>query len=126
MVWAYMSAKPSPSRSWTSDSWNALRRVLSGPPGVSIASAVSDSVADGTRQFREPFRQHLGRGDDLTVSQGEGATPSLAPRLDIVLVVRPCEPRGQLLRDGVEVKWRVEVVPTQYPERGQVATVLRL
>src|SRR6266508_2763067 len=60
------------------------------------------------------------------MAQGERCAPTLAPGLDVRVVIRPGEMFGQLLGNGVEMQCRVEVVPTEYLERRQVVAVLRV
>ena len=61
--------------------------------------------------------------DNLAVAQCEGRAPALAPGVEVVLVVWPGEVVAQLAGNGVEVERRVEVVPAEYLEGGQVVAV---
>ena len=60
------------------------------------------------------------------MAQLEGGAPALAPSVVVALVVGPGEVVGQLASDGVEVERRVQVVPAEHLECGQVVAVLGL
>ena len=79
-----------------------------------------DAVPDRAGQLGEALGELLRGGYDLAVAQCEGRAPALAPGLGVVLVVGPGEVVGQLVGDVIEVERRVEVVPTEHLECGQV------
>ena len=85
-----------------------------------------DAVADGAGQLGQALGELLRGADDLAVAQCEGGAPALAPSVGIALVVGPSEVVGQLAGDGVEVKRRVEVVPSEHLEGGQIVVVMGL
>ena len=58
------------------------------------------------------------------MAQLESGAPALAPGVAIAVVVGPSEVVGQLACDGVEVERRVQVVPAEHLEGGQVVAVL--
>ena len=60
------------------------------------------------------------------MAQLKGGAPALAPSVGVALVVGPGEVVGQLAGDGVEVERRVQVVPAEHLEGGQVVAVLGL
>ena len=82
-----------------------------------------DTVADRAGQLGQALGELLRGRYDLAVAQCEGSTPALAPGVGVVLVVGPGEVRAQLAGDGVEVERRVEVVPAEHLEGGQVVAV---
>ncbi len=61
------------------------------------------AVADRAGQFGQMLGKLFRGGDDLAVSQPEGRTPALAPRIDVGLVIGPGKVRGQFVDHGVEV-----------------------
>ena len=83
-----------------------------------------DAVTDRAGQLGQALGEFLRGGYYLAVAQRERGAPVLAPGIGVVaLVVRPGEVVGQLAGDGVEVERRVEVVPAEYLEGGQVVAV---
>src|SRR3989304_1950871 len=64
MGWAYMSARPPASRSWTSASWNAFMSLVSGPRSVSMASA----VLMRSRMARASSARRIERSGDVVMT----------------------------------------------------------
>ena len=82
-----------------------------------------DAVADRAGQLGQALGELLRGGDNLAVAQCEGRAPALAPGVGVVLVVGPSEVIAKFADDGVEVERRIEVVPAEHLEGGQVAAV---
>ena len=125
MVWAYMSAKPASFRSWTSAVWNAIHELGERPPLGLYGERRLDAVAYGAGELRQALSESC--FEVLMTSRWrscEGGAPALSPSLGVVLIVGPSEVVAQLAGDGVEVERRVEVVPAEYLEGGQVVAVL--
>ena len=66
------------------------------------------------------------RIDHFAMPQGKCGAPTLAPCVDVSVVIGPSEMLGEPLNDRVEVQRRVAVIPTKHLKSWQVATVLRL
>ena len=122
MVWAYMSAKPSASRSWTSASWNAFISLVSGPFSVSMASA----VLMRSRMARASSASRIDSSLEVVMTSRwrrvKAARHVSRQCLDILVVVGPGESLGQLLGHVVEVQRGVAVVPAEHLEGRQVVS----
>ena len=94
------------------------------PPGLGLdGERGPDAVADRAGQVGQAFGELLRGGDDLAVAQCEGSAPALPPGVGVAVVVGPGEVLGQLAGYLVEVERRIEVVPSEHLEGGQVIAV---
>ena len=96
---------------------------VSGPCSVSIASAALMRSRMARASSARRIASCLRGGDDLAMAQREGSTPSLAPGVDVGLVVWPREMLCQFSGDVVEVQGCIEVVPAEHLQRRQVVSV---
>ena len=120
MVCAYMSAKPSASRSWTSASWNAFISLVTGPSRSRSARTVlirsrmtRASSASRTASAFEVVMTSRWRSVKAERQLSRQASTSLSSSGQASLL-------GERVRDVVEVERRVEVVPAQHLEGRQV------
>ena len=126
MVWAYMSAKPASSRSWTSAVWNAFMSWVSGPASVSMASAVRMrsrmARASSARRSESCFEVVItSRWRSLKAARQRSRQAS-GSRSSSGHVRWSVSSRAT----ASKVERRVEVVPSEHLEGRQVVAVLGL